>query len=346
MKRCIIVIMLAAVLAPSCLRRELDIESDAMRVILENDFSAPLGGGIPVTESKGYHAIPYHFEIGAYDAAGNLAYQDFCDTYGGIIHGEPGRYDMYACSLDGYAIDFDGQESLSTYHVAGREADSETKRMFLVCRDAAGRDTLSDRSPVRTKSETGLLDDDNVLVIKEPDGVYAGVLEDLDIPIMTVSDDMFTFTMQTRFAICRGKIIVTGITHADYLGSVQVYLTGLAAGRRLVEGIPDEKMAVQSFYADTIAESRIVGVFNHLGVPEGEGEPMVAYILLSDTNDGKYLFSANVTAQVLSQGEDFVVEINVPFDVPEPKVGGGGFQPTVGDWDVVLVEVPLGKLPE
>lgn len=314
--------LLAAVLLPSCQFRPLDIETDGMRVILRGDMSLPFG-------SKG--GDPYHYTILLYDRNGTLAYEDFCGPKGGLIHSEPGSYHVLACSLDGSTVLFDGRGQLNTFHVSAAEADPETKRLFLACRETAGREG----APVRTKAA-----EDDVLVLVEPDAIYSGLLGELNVPVLTESDDEFSFTIETSFALSQGRFIITGMTHTERIGSVQVFLTGLSTGRRIADGQPDEATAVHTFYLNSIDEERLEGKFNYFGTPETAAEKNMAYIIVTDTGGGRYLFVADVTDQIHGN-EHPQAEIDLGFDMPDPAVGGGGFLPTVGDWDVIFIDVPI-----
>ena len=321
MKRTII-LLLVAVLLPSCQFRPLDIETDGMRVVLLGDMSLPFG-------SKG--GDPYHYAILLYDADGALVYEDFCGPEGGLIHSVPGSYHVLACSLDGSTVLFDGRGQLNTFHATAAEADPETKRLFLACRETAGHEEASGR----TKAV-----DDDALVLIEPDAIYSGQLGGLEVPVLTESDDEFTFTIETSFALSQGQFVITGLTHTDRIGSVQVFLTGLSAGRRIADGQPDAATAVQTFYLNSIVEGRLQGTFNYFGTPVTVAEKNMAYIVVTDTGGGRYLFVADVTAQIHGN-EHPQAEIDLAFDIPDPAVGGGGFQPTVGDWDVIFIDVPI-----
>lgn len=315
--------LLAAVLLPSCQFRPLDIETDGMRVILRGDMSLPFG-------SKG--GDPYHYAILLYDTNGTLVYEDFCGQEGGLIHSKPGSYRVLACSLDGSTVLFDEREQLNSFHVTAAEVDPETKRLFLACRVTAERGSASS---VRTKAS-----EDDVLVLVEPDAIYSGLLGELNVPVLTESDDEFSFTIETSFALSQGRFIITGMTHTERIGSVQVFLTGLSTGRRIADGQPDEATAVHTFYLNSIDEERLEGKFNYFGTPETAAEKNMAYIIVTDTGGGRYLFVADVTDQIHGN-EHPQTEIDLGFDMPDPAVGGGGFLPTVGDWDVIFIDVPI-----
>ena len=71
------------------------------------------------------------------------------------------------------------------------------------------------------------------------------------------------------------------------------------------------------------------------------GETNAAYVLLTDTGGGSYLFPFDVTGQCDNAVEPLVIYVDLDFEIPEPSGGGGGFAPSLDEWTVIYHPVNL-----
>ena len=312
----------ALLLAGSCTRRPLDIEANGIRIVLHNDWTMP------------YERVgddPYHFGVMMYDEPSHeLAYEDFCGQQGGLIRSVPGQYACYVYDLDNAVLGFDGTEKLETLRAFSTPASTADTELYHLCRRSEGLVVTP------TKGE-----DDDPLIL-EPDPVYAGLLSSLRVPVLTVVDPEFVFDVDTRFALSQGRLTIVGVTHTEYIASVQVFINNLASSRYLSTGEKLGPAVAQSFLLSEVSDEQMRGTFVYFGKLDDEDLKNTAYVVINDTGGGRYLFVFDVTEQIAAQADNADLVLELPFEVPSPAVGGAGFQPEVNDWDVIFHTVPLG----
>ena len=332
MKRILKFIAAALILvsAESCLRRPLDISGGALLIELFPDWTVPY-------EFKGNQ--PYNYAVMMYSAEdGNLVYEDFCGKTGGRIRAVAGHYSTYVYDLDNTTTMFDGRENIRTLRAYTPDAPESQKMLF-----AASRLALASKVAEQGLRLTPVLGNPGYeygRVIREPDMLFGGCNPNVNVPVLALSDKDYVVPVNTDFRLCQSRITITGITKTEYISSVRLYVTNFASSRYVAIGEHDNTPCTETFQATDINEERITGVFNHFGkIP---GLTNTAYVIITDTGGGQYLFVNDITDQMEEQGDDADLNIEIDFEIPNPGEGGAGFQPDLDNWEVVWYSIPIG----
>ena len=322
-------LLLAAEILLLCCQKPLDVKQEGLSIVLDNDFSLPF---------RPEAAAPYHFGVLLYDdASGELSYEDFCETRGGLVPGRSGLFTVVVYDLDNSALRFDGKASLESFRVYSEEEGAAMKNGFFACQQALS--TRVSEDGFRITSVKGNVGFEEGPVIQEPDNLFAGVKRHVNIPAFAQNKEEFSFQLSTRFALQQGRIRLRGIQNTQYIYSVRAYLTNVARGRYLGTDLPEESPAILSFSLNSIQEDFIEGTFNHFGLLSDTEKPNTAYIIITDVSGGMYLYVTDVSTS-LRQGEDLSVRWD--YELPSPETGSAGFSPVLNDWGAVWYDVPIG----
>lgn len=331
-RRIMMALAVCVVVLMSCTRRPLDIEADSVRIALSNDYSMP------------YRQIqhkPYHFGVMMYGMSdGVLDYEDFCGETGGLIMGIPGQYRTFVLSLDNDVTKLDGKANEGTLRAYTEEEDLRVKSLFRSCREAYVKQAVE--TGIRLSAVRGSAGFEGDVVIREPNEVFSGKNNDVVIPNLAISDGEYVILVSNRYALSQGRLTFYGVTHTERISTVQVFLTNLARSRYLVTDIVEEEPVSLTFFCSEINEEYLQGCFNYFGKLSGRGYVNTAYIVITDTSGGRYLFVVDVTNQIDGQVDNADMVIKLDFEVPNPKTGGTGFQPDVINWDYEWNYIHIG----
>lgn len=316
----------------SCSRRPLDLPYSQVNISLSNDYTMPYG----LTKD-----IPYHYAVMMYDSStGMLGYEDFCKEQGGKINAVPGEYQILTYDLENSTTLLDGRNHINTIRLFTDDAPEGVKATFSACKKAIREKTKADNTEIDdTKGGMGFENDE---VKKEPNAIFAGYNPYARIPVQAASDKELVFTVKNVSALPQGRVTIEGVTHTEYLSSVQVFITNIASSYFLGRKAADRNPVTIGFQCSKVDDDSIRGLFNYFGNIENSELLNSAYILFIDTSGGKYLFVTDITGYLNKKNPNANIEIHLEFDVPEPSVGGAGVQPTVDDWNEIWYKYQLG----
>ena len=345
----------ALLLSSSCTRRPLDVPTNAIRVEMHNDYR------LPYRQLGIYH--PYNYKVLFYDPSTKaLVGEDFCGEKGGPVTAEPGMYAVYAYNLDLVSTLVSGRDSLHTLRAYTEPARVEMSSLFISCKSAFRAQTKSEG--ITLESTKGFPGFENDNVINEPDPLFGGYNASASVPYLAVSDADCIVPVSTSTKLCQSTIEIRGISHTEYISSIQVFVTNLASQRDIYLDKPAGEPATVGFLVTDISEDVITGVFNHFGILGEEDDAPIntAYIVINDNWGNRYLFVEDVTEDIDTTEEDDVdpggeprpetdpirgkhsqVNVELTFEIPEGHGDGtGGFSPDIDDWAVVKHSVKIG----
>lgn len=277
----------------------------------------------PELDAKVHIKKPQSVHVCFYDTGTHkLVAEDYLDGEGGFIHLAPGEYDMIVYGLGCEVTQVEQTQS----------------------RGMAYAFTSSPGTRVKV-SKAGAVDEQTEFdVIYEPDHLLAGRLERMVIPVhpageervIVIEDRMSTLLETYSFRMPN----VTGLEHVK---SVDVYITGQAPSRYLWDSRYPSRAVAIYFPGVFGAERGIYSIFNTFGrFPEFQNK---AYVYMNFTSDGggQFQFVRDVTDQFTdpdNTGHEIV--IGDVIDIPEGGAGSGtGFMPTVDEWNVEVIDIPL-----
>ena len=66
----------------------------------------------------------------------------------------------------------------------------------------------------------------------------------------------------------------------------------------------------------------------------------VLSVVVTDTSGGQYQYDFDLTEQFENNPAQHL-SVETDIDIPEPSQGGGGFNPTVDEWDDISQDIEL-----
>lgn len=158
------------------------------------------------------------------------------------------------------------------------------------------------------------------------------------------SKESQTVTLYPALSVCRYRVTITNVSNLKYISpdGVSGALTGMSGGmlvgrNELTSDPVTVPFGVVSDGTSTLTADFLV--FGQTG-PEDPVHKLVIYVIMSDGSRNYYTF--DVTWQV--DGAPDPRDVHIMLDglpLPKPIVNGGGFHPTVDEWQNVDVDVPM-----
>ena len=141
------------------------------------------------------------------------------------------------------------------------------------------------------------------------------------------------------------KIEIKGVQGAEYISSISAIISGQAASTYLYSGEDsDESVSVyftmQTNRARTSDEGMIMGSFNTFGKKPGVESELSLDVSITDSGGNTYDLHYDITPDFQDNPERVIV-IEDDIKIDPPSSGGGGFDPSVEDWDNVTSDIEL-----
>lgn len=302
----------------ACERRPLFLADNQARLELTVHDTLPLVGKVPSGNL---------YETRLYDhSTGKLSETSYTGPSGGDIYAPAGSYDLICSTFDTESILFSEEGGLQTLMASTNPAPVSVGDLYRTVVRAAEWETAEavDRMPV----------------VRQPDYLFSATVQELAVPFRDVEDERFVIKADAWPVVRTCRLVARGVTGQSWLADATVFLSGVAPGCRLVGRTLLEEASALWFSLGKSPEDRCLKAsFNTFGFLPGLSNQL--YLLLTDTEGGRYLFHFDVTKQCPRGGEAATIYVDLDFDIPEPVHGGGGFAPTVDEWNVVTHPVEL-----
>lgn len=182
---------------------------------------------------------------------------------------------------------------------------------------------------------------DGERVSKSPDKLYSARHD--NIVVKDIKEDQ-TITLFPEMSVCRYRVTVLNVSNLKYVPSdgFSGALTGMSGGLLLGLNQLTPQRNTIPFSVTSDGVSTINAEFLTFGQTDVDGSQhkLVIYVILADGTKNYYTF--DVTAQV--DGAPNPRDVHIVLDglpLPKPIVNGGGFQPSVDEWENVEVDVPM-----
>lgn len=309
MRRFLLILALLATCA-GCHRREI-LPDETVRLVLRVHDSLPILGRV---------ASGHHYETHLFRADnGVLAETSYTEAGGGIIYAAAGPYNLVSFNFDTESLQFEGEGSFSQLCAMSSRAPSSAEALF---REVVERASVKSVGPA-----------DRETVVGEPGYLFAARLEHLHLPLRYPGDKELVLTADAWPMVKVCRLVVEGVTGQENLSSATGFLTGMIRGRYLGTGEPADSAVLRFAFRKNPSASTLEGCFTTFGCAEGEDHWL--YLLLTDAQGGRYLFSFDITRLCEPSAEVLDIPISLHFDIPEPEHGGGGFAPATDDWQVI-----------
>ena len=178
-------------------------------------------------------------------------------------------------------------------------------------------------------------------VIKSPDRLYSGRLDNVTIEVSTKDQ---TVTLYPELSVCRYRVTIMNVSNLKYIsadgvsGALSGMSGGLLVGRNELTSAPvTVPFGVTSDGISTLTADFLVFGQNS---PVNPVHKLVVYVIMSDGSKNYYTF--DVSRQVDEAADPHNVHILLDgLPLPKPIVNGSGFRPTVDNWQNVDVDIPM-----
>lgn len=319
MKKAISLIIAAAVLLTlgACKRRPLSVADYSVNVVINIDKDI-VNYRVP--------GDPELMRVAFFDHEdGHLMTQAFLPAQGGKVNVIPGRtYDVLVYNFD----------TEVTYI---RDENSFLKIL-------ATTNTISDAFKSKLKSrgtKSPTKDDEDETIVYDPDHLFVGRLNTVDMPARSVDSPEITLTVDCETVVQSWILEVDKIKGAEYIGSISAVITGLSEYNRISTGLKSRDFASVFFDIQSIGKDGILTTkFNTFGENPDVSEPQILSLVITDTAGKGYIFNVDVSSQFPDNKEQIIRVKTDEIIIPEPeKQGGGGLAPSVDEWKDIVSEI-------
>jgi len=282
--------------------------------------------GNPELEAKVYGKKTEMVRACFYDSSTHkLVTDEFLAPEGGFVNIAPGVYDVMVYSLGTETTQITGTDSRGMAYAF----TSQTGTRVKVQSKAGG-----ESEPV------------NVNVIYEPDHVWVGRVSGVVIPAQVAEvREVTTIVIESSMTplLETYTLQIKNVNGAGNIRKADIYVTGQAPGKYLWDGRYSFTPVAISFpMVVAPGDGKLLTVFNTFGKLPGVEADVIMNILVTTEGGGRYQWTFDVTDQFDNPdntGHEIIID--EPVDVPSPDAGAGGFMPTVDDWAVEIVDIPL-----
>lgn len=256
---------------------------------------------------------------------GNALRYDFTDREGGTIRVPVGRYDALCLNSDTENVTYRNTELRTTFEVT-------TPTSSLL----SGLGSLGVRSEDAPRAD-GTQDERIALA---PDRLWSDHAEHIELKQTTVTQ---TITLYPQVSVSTCTVEIRNARNLKYVSGISGSLSSLAGG--LLAGkaeMTDERVTIPFEAAVSDDKTVVTGgllTFGHCPSVQNT-HSLVIYAVLAD--ESKWYYTYDVTDQIHTAPDQRNIHIVLDgLPLPKPIVNGGGFQPTVDDWQQVEIDIDM-----
>lgn len=249
---------------------------------------------------------------------------EFTDSTGGRIRLTPGVYHALCHNSDTRSNQAHDTEDYHSYCVSTKDVSS-----------VSGLATygVTPQSLPRAKSA----EDERVVV--PPESFWYSNLR--DIVVEDKADHEIQLEIQPQLVTY--NITVNDAENLKWVYGVSATLSGLAGGFHPGRGELSEERVTVSFEASMNKEDgSVTGTFTSFGHCPDKSNPhyLKIYAVLADNS--WWDFTYDVTDIIHNSPDPYNLHIELDgLPIPKPVANGGGFKPTVGEWNSVEIELKM-----
>ena len=249
---------------------------------------------------------------------GNPIPYEFADVKGGKIKVPAGRYKALCINSDTEALLYRNIGGYHTFELYSPEGSMNMAAYSVLHPDKAREERIR----------------------CSPDNFYADRIEEA---LLEVTEEEQTIVFYPANPVCHYTVEVRNVSNLKYVspGFVTGALSGMSEGLFLGRNRIKSEPATIPFEMSSDGVSTLYADFLTFGQYESQNiHKIVIQVVMPDGNDKGYLF--DVTDQVHQAPDPRNVHI-ILDGLPLPKhiVNGGGFLPSVDEWDNIEVDLPM-----
>ena len=267
-------------------------------------------------------AMPQTFRVCFYDAeTHDLLTEDYLGNEGGFVDINPGLYDIMVYSM--------GTELTRVTGVSSRAA-------AYAYTSGPGMNLTMTRG-----NEDGDIIRINYPVIYEPDHLYVGRAERVEIPVVSEDSRVIVIPFDVRTLLESYTFEAVNIVGAERIQSASCYVTGQAPQRYLWDERHPGNVSAIVFDAPVDVENGCIRTaFNTFGRYPYSTSAVFVNLYITDKGGNKYQWIFDVTEQ-FDNPDNERKSIIIYNAIVVPEHPEGGFSPNVNDWNTEIIDVPL-----
>lgn len=301
---------------------------------LDHDIDLTFETELPkIYQDKINGVKPTHYEVLVYDVATDaLVSSHIVGENGGTLTLFPGNYHFVLYNF--------GTESTQVSDLHHRmEAEAFTTDVTASKSDMIK--SMSANTDVKGVSKA--YEDDPI--IYEPDHLYVANEMDILIEAFQGREEQVTIHSDASSIIDVYSLEVLNVKGVENIEKVEAFITGQFLSNYFGRQYRNESPA--TIYTEMTPDAqhgRLYTVFNTFGKLPGEENKIFLDITVTDSGGGQYRYIYDVTEQFddPENTDHKLVVDGGDVDIPEASQGGGGFRPSVDEWEREEIDVPLG----
>lgn len=327
MKGRTVIVMLAAVVmsALSCQRRDFAEKVTEVNLSLNVKTHVANAGEVPAPETM---------RVDLYDVkTGKLKYTDYIEAEGGYIHPAPGTYDMVIYNIGTEAVQIRNESDINEIEAYTSEVSAFLKGQLA--------QFFADIAKIKESQERSKSPADEK-VIYEPDHLFVGRADEVEIPVIYEGEEReVVIEVDAHPEVETWKVTVANVKGLEYVQNVVAVISGQAESHFIGRGEDSGESVSIYFEKKRDMENKVLtGTFNTFGKHPTEKGILSLDINVTDTGGSDHHFHFDVDSHFQDNPDSHIV-IDDPIEIEEPKVAGGGFAPSVDDWEDVNTDIDL-----
>lgn len=256
---------------------------------------------------------------------GEVLRYEFTDRNGGAIRVPAGRYDALCLNSDTENISYRNTETKNGFEV--------TTRTTALLSDLAALGVRSSGAPRAAGTESER-------VVLSPDMLWSDHAEGIELKATSATQ---TVTLYPEVSVSRYTVEIHNAENLKYVSGISGSISSLAGGLLAGKAETTEECVTIPFDATFSPEQHLITgqlfAFGHCPSVRNRHR-LTVYAVLADQS--RWYYTYDVTDQIHSAPNQRDVHIVLDgLPLPKPIVNGGGFQPTVEEWQEVPIDIEM-----
>lgn len=317
-------VLTMAMLAASCQRRPFAEHTTEVNLVLNVKTDIVINDEVPMPETM---------RIGLYETdGGSVQYTDYISSTGGLIHPKPGTYDLVVYNIGTESTQIRNEKSHDDIEAFTSEVSSFLKSQL-------GK-FLEKRAQAQAKAEPEAKEEK---IVFEPDHLFVGHLRQTEIPALLEDgeDIEIHLNVDAHSVVETWNVEIPNVDGVEYVQKAVAIISG-QAGSHFIGREEDSSESVSIYFEMSVDKETgvLFGKFNTFGKHPEAQSVLSLDINLTDTGGKEHHYHFDVDSDFMDNPAlEIVIEDEVK--VEQPTGGGGGFVPTVNDWDEVRTEINI-----
>lgn len=316
------------VLAVGCQRRPLEEQDDSLYLRLNLNLELECAGVKHTVEEPELMRVVFYDPETMAEVS-----DDYVRAEGGYINARPGNYKMLVYNFDTEATLIKNHYSLPSIEAYTGEIPNSTRTSLLTKFEAARQNTKSELvAPGPTTP-----------IVYEPDHLFVARQ---DVEILRTSEEQ---VIEAKgHSIVEMYYIAVRLLNKENLASAQALISGQVGSNKFgFEGgqSADEVILYFNMRAGEdirSGEDVLWANFQTFGkLPEAESRLWLT-VVITGVDGSTEMWQKDITDEFENNPDHYIYIEEPPIDVPDPpegEGGGGGFQPSVGEWEEVHSDI-------